>query len=124
MSNFSNEAVIVVLIILVISTSAIVLRLQSLTSNFKINISANEDDASSTGSSPIPGKAPANQETTVQDVHNIIILNSVALYCMKRDLNRAKRILAQHLSTLNDGEVPAQATMLLVYIELRQGLLS
>ncbi|KAL5262497.1 hypothetical protein ACHWQZ_G008035 [Mnemiopsis leidyi] len=80
-----------------------------------------EDDASSTGSSPIPGKVPANQETTVQDVHNIIILNSVALYCMKRDLNRAKRILAQHLSTLNDMEVPAQATMLLVYIELRQG---
>ena len=64
---------------------------------------------------------PATQETLVQDVHNIIILNSVALYCMKRDLNRAKRILAQHLSTLNDGEIPAQATMLLVYIELRQG---
>ena len=85
-------------------------------------VAANEDDGSSTGSSPVPGKVPVTQESMVQDVHNIIILNSVALYCMKRDLNRAKRILAQHLSTLNDGEIPAQATMLLVYIELRQGL--
>ena len=57
----------------------------------------------------------------LDDIHNTIILNSVAVLCMRRDLNRAKRVLAQYLSTKNDSEVLPQATMLLVYIELKQG---
>jgi len=64
---------------------------------------------------------PPSSDLSVEEVHNTIILNTVALYCMRRDLNKAKRILIQHLSTLNQDEVPPQATMLLVYIELRQG---